>query len=102
MRDREERKMQVSYNLLKEYVDIDISAEELAQRLTINGIILERMENISTEIEKVVVGRITAIDQHPGNKTLSVCQVDIIICLSGRHKRGSTSNNLRGKKYEGF
>jgi len=69
--------MQVSYNLLKEYVDIDMSAEELAQRLTINGIILERMENISTEIEKVVVGRIIAIDQHPENKKLSVCQVDI-------------------------
>jgi len=69
--------MQVSYNLLKEYVDIDMSAEELAQRLTINGIILERMENISTEIEKVVVGRITAIDQHPENRTLFVCQVDI-------------------------
>jgi len=69
--------MQVSYNLLKEYVDIDISAEELAQKLTINGIILERMENISTEIEKVVVGRITAIDQHPENTKLSICQVDV-------------------------
>lgn len=69
--------MQVSYNLLKEYVDIDLSAEELAERLTINGIILERMENISTEIEKVVVGRITAIHHHPENKKLSVCQVDI-------------------------
>lgn len=76
-RDREEKKMQVSYNLLKEYVDIDLSAEELAKRLTINGIILERMENISTEIEKVVVGRITAIHHHPENKKLSVCQVDI-------------------------
>jgi len=69
--------MQVSYNLLKEYVDIDMSAEELAQKLTINGVILERMENISTEIEKVVVGMITAIDQHAENKKLSVCQVDI-------------------------
>ncbi|MEA3454257.1 MAG: phenylalanine--tRNA ligase subunit beta [Candidatus Caldatribacteriota bacterium] len=69
--------MQVSYNLLKEYVDIDMSAEELAQKLTINGVILERMENISTEIEKVVVGMITVIDQHPENKKLSVCQVDI-------------------------
>lgn len=69
--------MQVSYNLLKEYVDIDLSAEELAKRLTINGIILERMENISTKIEKVVVGRITAIHHHPENKKLSVCQVDI-------------------------
>jgi len=69
--------MQVSYNLLKEYVDIDISAEELGKRLTINGIILERMEDISTKIEKVVVGRITAIDQHPESKKLSICQVDI-------------------------
>lgn len=69
--------MQVSYNLLKEYVDIDLSAEELAKRLTINGIILERMENISTKIEKVVVGRITAIHHHPENIKLSVCQVDI-------------------------
>ena len=69
--------MQVSYNLLKEYVDINISAEELAQRLTINGIVLERMENISAEVEKVVVGKITSLDQHPENKKLSVCQVDI-------------------------
>ncbi len=69
--------MQVSYNLLKEYVDIDISAEELAHRLTINGVILERMENISADLEKVVVGRIVEIEQHPENKNLSVCQVDI-------------------------
>jgi len=69
--------MQVSYNLLKEYVDIDISAEELAKRLTINGIILERMENISADLEKVVVGRIVEIEKHPENKNLSVCQVDI-------------------------
>ena len=69
--------MQVSYNLLKEYVDINLSAEELAQRLTINGIILERIENISTEVEKVVVGKIISMNQHPENKKLSVCQVDI-------------------------
>ncbi|MDO9555810.1 MAG: phenylalanine--tRNA ligase subunit beta [Atribacterota bacterium] len=69
--------MQVSYNLLKEYIDIDMSPEELAQRLTISGIILESMENISTEIEKVVVGKIITIDQHPEKKKLSVCQVDI-------------------------
>ncbi len=69
--------MQVSYNLLKEYVDINISPEELAQRLTINGIILESMENISSEIEKVVVGQIIAINRHPEYKKLSVCQVDI-------------------------
>jgi len=46
--------MQVSYNLLKEYVDIDISPEELTKKLTINGIVLERDEKVTTEIEKVV------------------------------------------------
>jgi hypothetical protein len=43
-RNREEKKMQVSYNLLKDYVDIDLSAEELAQRLTINGIICSKID----------------------------------------------------------
>lgn len=70
--------MQVSYNLLKEYVDIDnISPEELTNRLTMNGIILERMENISIDVEKVVVGKIIDIKPHPGNANLSVCQIDI-------------------------
>lgn len=70
--------MQVSYNLLKEYVDIDeVSPEELAQRLTISGIILERMENISIDIEKVVVGKIIDINLHPEDSNLSVCQVDV-------------------------
>ena len=43
--------MQVSYNLLKEYVDIDLSPEELTNKLTINGIILEKSEKISVEID---------------------------------------------------
>ena len=33
--------MQVSYNLLKEYVDIEISPDELADRLSMNGIVAE-------------------------------------------------------------
>ena len=70
--------MQVSYNLLKEYVDIDeVSPEELAQRLTISGIVLEQMENISIDVEKIVVGKIIDINLHPENSNLSVCQVDV-------------------------
>ena len=69
--------MQVSYNLLKEYVDIDISPEELAKKLTINGIVLERDEKVTTEIEKVVIGKIIEIDSHPESEKLSLCQVDI-------------------------
>jgi len=71
------KNMQVSYNLLKEYVDIDISPEELTRRLTINGIILESEEKIVSEIEKVVVGKIIKIEPHPENERLSLCEVDI-------------------------
>jgi len=69
--------MQVSYNLLKEYVDIDISPEELTKKLTINGIVLERDEKVTTEIEKVVIGKIIKIDSLPESEKLSLCQIDI-------------------------
>ncbi len=69
--------MQVSYNLLKEYVDIDLSPEELTNKLTINGIILEKSEKISVEIENVVIGKIIKIDPSPESENISLCQVDI-------------------------
>jgi len=69
-------KMQVSYNLLKEYVDIDLAPEELTNRLTINGIILEKSEKVSCDIENVVVGEIIKIKPHPDSEKLSLCTVD--------------------------
>lgn len=68
--------MQVSYNLLKEYIDIDLAPEELTNRLTINGIILEKSEKVSCDIENVVVGEITKIEPHPDSEKLSLCTVD--------------------------
>jgi len=69
--------MQVSYNLLKEYVDIDLSPEELTKRLTINGIILEKSEKISIEIKNVVIGKIVKIEPYPKDEKISLCKVDI-------------------------
>lgn len=70
--------MQLSYNLLKEYVDLqDVSPEEMVYRLTMSGIVLERMEKISLDIDKVVVGRIIKITPHPKNPKLSVCEVEV-------------------------
>jgi phenylalanyl-tRNA synthetase beta chain len=36
--------MRVSLNWLKDYVDIDISAEDLAERLTMSGLEVEALE----------------------------------------------------------
>jgi len=70
--------MRVSYNLIKEYVDVeDISPEELAQRLTTNGLVLERMEQISLDLEHIVVGKIIDFRSHPEDSNLLVCQVEV-------------------------
>ncbi len=68
--------MQVSYNLLKEYVDIELSPDELADRLSMNGIVAEHSHKIFENLKGVIVGKIKEVSAHPQNKNLSVCLVD--------------------------
>lgn len=69
--------MQVSYNLLKEYVDIEMSPDDLADRLSLNGIVAEHKKKMFDRISGVVVGEIKDIQLHSNNKNLSICKVDI-------------------------
>ncbi len=69
--------MKVTYNWLKEFVDIDISAEELAKRLTNAGMEVEELVYQNEHLHHVVVGKILKIDRHPQADKLVVCQVDI-------------------------
>ncbi len=68
--------MRVSYNWLKEFVDLDISPRELADRLTLAGIAVERIEETGKGIEKVVTGRIETISAHPNADKLVVATVN--------------------------
>ncbi|MDO7786690.1 phenylalanine--tRNA ligase subunit beta [Desulforamulus aquiferis] len=69
--------MRVSYNWLKEYVNIDIPAQELADRLTLSGIAVDAVDEPGAELENIVTGRITKIEGHPNADKLSVCSVDV-------------------------
>lgn len=69
--------MRISLNWLKELVEINLSAEELAKTLTIAGFEVEDMENRQTWAEGVVVGKVVKCDRHPDATKLSVCEVDI-------------------------
>lgn len=69
--------MQVSYNLLKEYVDIEMSPDELVDRLSLSGIVAEHKKKIFDRINGVVVGEIKDIQLHSNNKNLSICKIDI-------------------------
>ena len=48
--------MKVPYSWLKEYVDIDITAQELEERLFSCGFEVEELIDMAAGIDKVVVG----------------------------------------------
>lgn len=69
--------MKLPLKWLKDYTDINASPKEYADAMTMSGSKVEEIENIGEEIDKVVVGRITSIEQHPDADRLLVTQVDV-------------------------
>ena len=69
--------MNVTLNWLKNYIDFELSASELADRLTMLGIEVESVKQLGAELEGVVVGSVGSITPHPNADKLVLCQVDI-------------------------
>ena len=69
--------MKVTYNWLKDFADIAVSPEELADKLTKCGMEVEEIEYQNEHLHDVVVGKILKIEKHPEADRLVVCQVDI-------------------------
>ncbi len=69
--------MQVSIKWLKDYIDTDIDAEELASRLTMAGIPVENIIRADEGLEKVVTGRIEQLYPHPDSDHMLVCQMNV-------------------------
>lgn len=69
--------MKVTLNWLKEFVKIDISPEELADKLTNAGLEVEEIEYQNKHLHDVYVCKILSIQKHPNAEKLDVCQVDL-------------------------
>ena len=69
--------MQVSINWLKDYVNINCTADELAEKFTMAGIPVENVIRAGEGLEKVVTGRIEQLTAHPDSDHLQVCQMNI-------------------------
>ncbi|MBL7649432.1 MAG: phenylalanine--tRNA ligase subunit beta [Candidatus Hydrogenedentes bacterium] len=69
--------MRVSLNWLKEYVNIDVSSEELAHQMTMLGLEIESIEQLGGDIKDVFVGQILSIEPHPDADKIVVCQTDV-------------------------
>lgn len=68
--------MKVPISWLKQYVDIDCTAKELAEKMTLTGTKEEDTVELGGEIRNVVVGRILKIEKHPNADKLVICQMD--------------------------
>lgn len=68
--------MKVSWKWLKELVEVSLSAEEIAEKLTHAGLEVEGIEYLQKGVSGVVVGKITNISPHPQADKLLVCNVD--------------------------
>jgi len=75
--------MKVPISWLKDYVDITLPVEELAERLTLAGLEVGGIEYLGVEgadlpwdPEKIVVGHILAVKPHPNADRLVLADVD--------------------------
>ncbi|HDP3225139.1 TPA: phenylalanine--tRNA ligase subunit beta [Staphylococcus aureus] len=69
--------MLISNEWLKEYVTIDDSVSNLAERITRTGIEVDDLIDYTKDIKNLVVGFVKSKEKHPDTDKLNVCQVDI-------------------------
>lgn len=67
--------MKVPYSWLKEYVDIEITAEELQDKLFGCGFEVEELIDLGAEVRKVVVSEVTSCEKVEGTHLL-ICKVN--------------------------
>ena len=67
--------MRVPLSWLRDYVDIQLAPEQLAERLTLLGMEVKSVERWGAAWENVVVGELLAVEKHPNADRLSLTRV---------------------------
>ena len=86
--------MKVTLNWLKDYVDFDLSADELSHRLTMTGLEVDAMERLGEGLDSVIVAHLADVQPHPDADRLTVCKVQTgsvtqqVVCGANNHKTG--------------
>lgn len=69
--------MKFSEQWLREWINPDISTDELSHQLTMAGLEVDAIEPVAAEFTKVVVGEVLSVEKHPDADKLNVCQVNV-------------------------
>ena len=90
--------MKISYNWLKQYLKLDLPAEDTAVILTDLGLEVEGIEyfeSVKGGLKGVVVGHVLECEKHPNADKLKITKVDVggeaplqIVCGAPNHKAG--------------
>ena len=68
--------MKLPLNMLRDYVEIPVTAAEYAERMIMTGTAVEGLEALGGEIDRVVVGRVLTCEDVEGTH-LHQCTVDV-------------------------
>src|SRR5438477_1376567 len=88
--------MKISLNWLKDYLNINLSADELVKGLINIGIEVEDVEDQTKKLDKFVIGKVLERIKHPNADKLSLCKVDVgdktlnIVCGAPNVDTGQT------------
>ncbi len=87
--------MKASINWLKKFTNFTISNQELASKLTMAGLEVDKLSPVASNFNNVVVGKVLSCMQHTNADKLKVCQVDVgddkpkqIICGANNARAG--------------
>ena len=72
--------MNISYKWLKEYVDFDLTPEEVCAALTSTGLEVDALEEVQTikgGLKGLYVGQVLTCEPHPDSDHMHVCTVDL-------------------------
>ncbi len=69
--------MKVSLSWLKDFVDIDVDVETLADKLVGAGFEVEEIIDAGANMKNVVLGKIVELERHPDADKLQICQIDV-------------------------
>ena len=72
--------MNISYKWLKEYVDVELTAQEVADALTSIGLEVDGVEEVQSirgGLEGLVVGHVLTCEPHPNSDHMHICTVEL-------------------------
>jgi phenylalanyl-tRNA synthetase beta chain len=90
--------MKLPLSWLGKFVQLDATANQIADRLSAAGLVVENLQKIEPAFQGVVVAKVVEVGRHPNADRLSLCQVDAgakgrfsVVCGAPNARTGMTA-----------